>query len=62
MFAQLNTTPIASLRNSRTAVKRAKSEYKQSVNSKTHSIEHTGMVHELLGHKSPKMNCKLKVC
>lgn len=61
MNRQLSTTPIIQIRNSRTAVKRAKLEFKQSTLSKAHTVERTGMIHEVLGYKTPRMNCKLSI-
>jgi hypothetical protein len=55
-----NAHPIVLLRNSRTAVKRAKSEFKKELTDKTYSIERNAMVHQMV-NSNPRFNLVLLV-
>lgn len=52
-------TPVILIRNSRTAVKRAKLEFKQELKNKTYQTELDGVKHQIVNASNVKMNVRL---
>lgn len=55
----INTTPVIQVRNSRTAVKRAKKEFRLGLKDRTYGMEHSAMLHQIVQCDKLKMNVKL---
>lgn len=54
-----NTTPVIQVRNSRTAVKRAKKEFRLGLKDRTYGMEYKAMIHQIVQCDKLKMNVKL---
>lgn len=52
--------PVIMCRNSRTAVRRAKSEFKDELKAKSYSIEHDAVLHQIV-NSNPKFNLIIKL-
>lgn len=54
-----NTTPVIQVRNSRTAVKRAKKEFRLGLKDRTYGMEYDAMIHQIVKSDKLKMNVKI---